>query len=51
MTLIWFIVWLIWNTIGDHEPLTADPVNFWAGSLIFAIAVDLGAHHAAGGRG
>lgn len=46
MTLIWFIVWLIWNTVGDTEPLTADPVNFWAGSLIFAIAVDLGGHHA-----
>ena len=35
MTLLWFIVWL-----------TADPVNFWAGSLILAIALDLGGIHA-----
>jgi hypothetical protein len=47
MTLIWFIVWLIANAIGDHEPLTTDPVNFWGGALILAIALDLGRHHAA----
>jgi hypothetical protein len=47
MTLVWFIVWLIWNAVGDHEPLIADPVNFWLGALIFAIAVDLSGHHAA----
>ena len=46
MTLVWFIVWLIWDLVGDNEPLTADPVNFWAGSLIFAIAIDLGGVHA-----
>ena len=50
MTILWFIVWLIWNTVGDKEPLTADPVNFWAGSLIFAVAVDLAAAHADRGR-
>jgi hypothetical protein len=27
MTLIWFVVWLISNVIGDHEPLLFDPVN------------------------
>ena len=47
MTLIWFIVWLIANAIGDHEPLTTDPVNFWTGALVLAIALDLGRHHAA----
>jgi hypothetical protein len=36
VTLLWFVIWLIWNTIGDNEPLTFDPVNFWAGSLLFA---------------
>lgn len=46
MTLVWFVIWLIWNTIGDKEPLTADPVNFWAGALIFAMALDLGGGHA-----
>ena len=45
MTLVWFIVWLIADLIGDEEPLTFDPVNFWAGALIFAIAVDLSRQH------
>jgi hypothetical protein len=46
VTLFWFVIWLVWNIIGDNEPLTFDPVNFWAGSLIFAVAIDLSAHHA-----
>ena len=47
MTLIWFVVWLIWDLVGDSEPLTFAPaVNWWAGSLLFAIAVDLGGGHA-----
>ena len=50
MTIIWFVVWIIWNAIGDNEPLIADPVNFWLGALIFAVALDLGGHHASGGR-
>ena len=25
MTVIWFVIWLIANNIGDHEPLTFDP--------------------------
>lgn len=50
MTLLWFLVWLVWDLVGDREPLLFDPVNFWVGSLIFAIAVDLGGHHAAGRR-
>jgi len=29
--LVWFVVWLIWNTLGEHEPLLVDPVNVWAG--------------------
>ncbi len=41
MTMLWFFVWLIWNLVGDEEPLLLDPVNFWMGALIFAIAVDL----------
>ena len=46
MTLIWFVIWLVANTIGDAEALTFDPVNFWAGSLLFALALDLGRQHA-----
>jgi hypothetical protein len=50
MTLLWFVVWLIWDIVGDNEPLTADPVNFWTGSLIFCAAVDLARQHAEGVR-
>lgn len=50
MTLIWFLIWLVANNLGDREPLTSDPVNLWAGSLILAIALDLGGNHAARGR-
>ena len=45
MTLIWFVVWLICNLIGDKEPLTFDPVNWWTGTLILVIALDLGRQH------
>jgi hypothetical protein len=31
---------------GDSEPLTFDPVNWWAGTLILAIALDLARAHA-----
>lgn len=48
MTVIWFIVSLIANNVGGHEPLTLDPVNAWMATLILAIALDLGASHAHG---
>jgi len=51
MTLIWFIIWLIANTLGDKAPLLWDPVNVWAGTLILAIAVDLSRQHVPAGRG
>ena len=50
MTLLWFVIWLIWNLVGDKEPLTFDPVNWWAGSLLFAVAIDLSGVHAQGAR-
>ena len=50
MTLIWFVIWLIANNVGGHEPLIFDPVNAWTGTLILAIALDLGASHAGGTR-
>ena len=46
MTVVWFVVWLIANSIGDKEPLVFDPVNIWAGTLILAAALDLGRQHA-----
>ena len=41
MTLVWFVVWLIADRVGDREPLLFDPVNWWAGTLILAAAIDL----------
>ena len=49
MTFLWFVVWLIANNIGGHEPLVANPVNAWTGTLILAIALDLSAAHATRG--
>ena len=46
VTLLWFVIWLICDIIGDEESLTFDPVNWWAGSLLFVIAVDLAGVHA-----
>lgn len=46
MTLIWLVVWFIANNVGGREPLLVDPVNVWAGTLILAVALDLGSHHA-----
>ena len=45
MTLVWFIIWLIANNVGTHEPLLFNPVNAWTATLILAIALDLGASH------
>ena len=46
MTLVWFLVWLVANLVGDNEPLTFAPVNVWAGALLLAVALDLGRQHA-----
>ena len=46
MTLLWFAIWLVFNLVGDSEPLTFDPVNWWAGTLILAIALDIARAHA-----
>lgn len=49
MTLVWFVVWLVANLIGDEEPIVFDPVNVWAGALLLAIALDLARQHAPAG--
>ncbi|MCB0874802.1 MAG: hypothetical protein R2718_12135 [Solirubrobacterales bacterium] len=46
MTIAWFIVWFICNNVGGSEPLVADPVNAWLGTLILAVALDLAGAHA-----
>jgi hypothetical protein len=40
VTLIWFVIRLIANNVGN-EPLTLDPVNGWTGTLIPSLALDL----------
>jgi hypothetical protein len=50
MTFIWFVIWLIANNVGATEPLLLDPANAWTGTLIAAIALDLGGSHAASAR-
>jgi hypothetical protein len=42
MTFLWFVIWLVANNVGAHEPLAIDPVNVWAATLILAVALDLG---------
>jgi hypothetical protein len=49
VTFLWFFIWLIANNVGGNEPLLLDPVNAWTGTLILAVALDLGAAHARGG--
>jgi hypothetical protein len=46
VTLVWFVIWFICDRIGDREPLQFDPVNWWAGTLLLAIALDLSRQHA-----
>ena len=41
MTIVWFVVWLIFDLIGDREPLRLVPVNWWTGTLLLAIALDI----------
>jgi hypothetical protein len=46
MTFLWFVIWFVSNLIGDDEPLRFDPVNWWAGGLLLALALDLARQHA-----
>ena len=45
VTLLWFIVWVISNAVGDKELLLTDPVNVWTWTLILAVALDLSRQH------
>jgi hypothetical protein len=46
VTFIWFVIWLVANNLGGQAPLSFEPVNWWAGTLILAAALDLGRQHA-----
>lgn len=46
MTLIWFVIWLVSDVVGDTESLTFDPVYWWAGTLMLVVALDLARQHA-----
>ena len=46
MTLVWFVVWFVCDRIGGRESLTFSPVNWWAGLLLGAAALDLARQHA-----
>lgn len=48
MTPIWFVVWLVSDVVGDEESLTFAPVNWWAGTLLLTVALDLSRQHAPG---
>jgi len=48
MTFLWFVIWFIANNAGANEGLALDPVNGWTGTLLLAIALDLGGAHARG---
>jgi hypothetical protein len=50
VTFIWFVIWLIANNVGGHEPLLLAPVNAWTATLILAIPLDFGGSHARGRR-
>jgi len=50
VTVLWFLVWLVCNLVGDHEPLRLDPLNWWAATLVLAVGLDLNRPHAAGRR-
>jgi hypothetical protein len=49
VTLVWLVIWFVFDRIGDREPLLLDPVNLWTGLLLLALALDLAGVHAQSG--
>jgi hypothetical protein len=45
MTVLWFVIWFVCDRVGDREPLLFDPVNWWTGTLLAAVALDLARQH------
>jgi len=51
VTLVWLVIWFVADRIGDREALLVNPVNLWAGTLLFAVALDLSKTHVLDRRG
>jgi hypothetical protein len=47
VALVWFVIWFISDRVGDREPLTFNPVNAWAWTLMLVVALDLTRQHVA----
>jgi hypothetical protein len=41
VTIVWFVVWLVADRIGDREAVLFDPLNIWAATLVLAVALDV----------
>jgi len=41
MTFIWLLVYVVVSSGGRHGGLLFDPINWWTGTLIFAIGADV----------
>ena len=50
MTILWFLIWFVSDLVGDREVITFDPVNWWAGFLLLAAALDLNKSYVVKGR-
>lgn len=50
MTLVWLVVWFVADHMGGRAPLVLQPANWWAITLLLAIALDLSASHAGSRR-
>ena len=50
MTVVWFVIWVVADHVGDRAPLRINPVNLWTTALLLAIALDLSRQHATGLR-
>jgi hypothetical protein len=45
MTFLWFLIWFVASLFDDWKPLTFDPINVWAGTFLFVVALDLARQH------
>jgi hypothetical protein len=41
VTLVWLILYLIISNGARHGGLIFDPLNWWAGTLILALSLDI----------
>jgi hypothetical protein len=41
MTILWLLIYLIVSNGGRHGGFLFNPINWWTGSLIVALGIDL----------